>query len=281
MPRTELAHPAITAAMSAAATLLGMEVVFISGLTEDSFTFERVHGAVPGVREGDTLPRTDSICARLLAGGPARTSDAAGDPSYCDARLRADLQICSYVGVPILDRSGTPVGTLCGVDRARVEVDDNAVAVLTELASIVAAHLNETPDPLPAEPTVIRRTPAGWQVAGEETSDLASAMVLADLLAGEMPPGARPARPAGNLDEVDQLRLSVTQLEHALAARVVVEQAIGVLTERQRLSPRASFERLRKAARTRGRRVHDLAREVVASGTDSSVPLPPELAGRR
>ena len=75
--------------------------------------------------------------------------------------------------------------------------------------------------------------------------------------------------------------MSVKQLEHALAARVVVEQAIGVLTERQRSSPRQAFERLRKVARSRGRKVHDLSREIVMSATDPAVPLPPELAGRR
>jgi AmiR/NasT family two-component response regulator len=60
-----------------------------------------------------------------------------------------------------------------------------------------------------------------------------------------------------------------------------VEQAIGVLTERQHSSPRDAFERLRKVARSRGRKVHDLAKEVVMSATDPSVPLPPELMGRR
>jgi hypothetical protein len=106
-------------------------------------------------------------------------------------------------------------------------------------------------------------------------------MVLADLLAGELQPGVRPPRTEQPLDELGQLRLSVKQLEHALAARVVVEQAIGVLTERQRSSPRDAFERLRKVARSRGRKVHDLAKEVVMSATDPSVPLPPELMGRR
>jgi AmiR/NasT family two-component response regulator len=75
--------------------------------------------------------------------------------------------------------------------------------------------------------------------------------------------------------------VAVSQLEHALAARVTVEQAIGVIAERQRLAPRAAFERLRKAARSRGKKVQDLARMVVVSVTDPSVPLPPELAGRR
>ena len=106
-----------------------------------------------------------------------------------------------------------------------------------------------------------------------------AASAARDLLARAqaLPAQARAAQ-AG---ELGQLRLSVKQLEHALAARVVVEQAIGVLTERQHGTPREAFERLRKVARSRGRRVHDLAKEVVQSASQPGVPLPPELAGRR
>jgi hypothetical protein len=164
------------------------------------------------------------------------------------------------------------------MDRGSVQVNAHSIEVLTRLAEVVSTHL----DPLAEQGVVIRRSPSGgWEVSGEQTGDLTSAMVLADLLAAEVGPGARPRRSDQPLDEVGQLRLSVTQLEHALAARVVVEQAIGVLTERQRHSPREAFERLRKTARSRGRKVHDLAKEVVLSATDPAVPLPPELAGRR
>ena len=73
----------------------------------------------------------------------------------------------------------------------------------------------------------------------------------------------------------------MSQLEHALAARVVVEQAIGVLAERLKSTPREAFERLRRGARTRGRRVHDLAKDVVTS-VNSPVPtLPPEFGRSR
>jgi hypothetical protein len=279
---TLLAHPAIDAVLSTAASLLGMEVVFIGGLTEDSFTFERVHTAenlgweIPP--EGAVLERAGTLCHRLLAGAPSSTSDAANDPVYSEAAARSQFGITSYVGVPIRDTSGQVVGTLCGIDRDHVAVASDVVEVLSQLAVIVSAHLG----PLIDEGVVIRRAPeGGWAVGSDNTGDLTSAMVLADLLAGELQPGIRPARTEQPLDELGQLRLSVKQLEHALAARVVVEQAIGVLTERQRSSPRDAFERLRKVARSRGRKVHDLAKEVVMSATDPAVPLPPELAGRR
>lgn len=274
-------HPAIDAVMSTAACLLGMEIVFLGGLTRDTFTFERVrvgNTEWPGVAAGLTAARTDSLCHRLLAGAPSRTTDAANDPAYRDAPKRRELGIRSYVGVPICDPSGQVVATLCGIDRGCVDVDDETLEVLCRLADVLATHLG----PLMQEGLVIQRSAeGGWSVGEHAVGDLTSAMVLADLLAGELKPGARPAKVDGPVDEVTKLRISVQQLEHALAARVVVEQAIGVLTERQHSSPRQAFERLRKVARSRGRKVHDLSREIVKSATDPAVPLPPELAGRR
>jgi hypothetical protein len=182
------------------------------------------------------------------------------------------------VGVPITDEAGTVLGTLCGIDRGSVPVADDTVEVLRGLAGVVGVHLG----PLDREHVAIRRTRGGWQVDGAaDSDDLTSAMVLADLITAELEPGGRPPRPEGELDELARLRLSVSQLEHALAARVTVEQAIGVIAERQRIAPRTAFERLRKAARSRGRKVHDLSREIVASVNDRTVPLPPELAPRR
>jgi GAF domain-containing protein len=56
------------------------------------------------------------------------------------------------------------------------------------------------------------------------------------------------------------------QLQRALDARVVIEQAKGVLVGREGLSERAAFERLRSQARRERRRVADVAAEVMAAG---------------
>ena len=152
---------------------------------------------------------------------------------------------------------------------------------------------------------VARRTPTGWRVGDEEVSDLTSAMVLADLLAEDLPddavsalgsaaPTARPAGGTGTgaardahrgarvalAEETDPKRLqeTVAQLEHALTARVRVEQAIGVLAERHRLRPRQAFELLRSVARASGRRVLEIATEVVDSATNPLLRIPEELA---
>jgi hypothetical protein len=135
--------------------------------------------------------------------------------------------------------------------------------------------------PVDGEP-VARRTATGWVVGDEEVSDLTSAMVLADLLAADLPTQAMPVAsgPAGHGEPPDPRRLeqTVAQLEHALRARVRVEQAIGVLAERHRLRPRQAFELLRSVARARGRRVLEMATEVVESATNPLLRIPEELA---
>ena len=138
---------------------------------------------------------------------------------------------------------------------------------------------------------VVRRSDRGWVVGEEEASDLTSAMVLADLLAADLassdrtpagPPkdGPRHARAVGGADEADEaarLAVTVAQLEHALTARVRVEQAIGVLAERHRLRSRDAFNLLRGAARRRGRRVTEVAEDVVNSASNALLRLPEEL----
>jgi len=163
------------------------------------------------------------------------------------------------------------------------------------------------------EDVVVRKVEHGWVVGDEEVSDLTSAMVLADLFAADQSadPAYADARTAGpgrvatrpeptqspagrpnvsetrtprfvpnrrfEADEAQRLAVTVTQLEHALASRVMVEQAIGVLAERHRLRPRDAFDLLRGAARSRGQRITDMAQDVVASTANPLLRLPEEL----
>lgn len=134
------------------------------------------------------------------------------------------------------------------------------------------------------ETAVVRRTKDGWRVGSETLPDLTCAMVLADLLAAEHgAPEAAPAKPSAEQtgNETGRLRATVGQLEHALATRIRVEQAIGVLAERHRIKPRQAFEQLRDAARSRGRKVIDIAGDVVASASNPLLQLPDELSRPR
>jgi GAF domain-containing protein len=95
---------------------------------------------------------------------------------------------------------------------------------------------------------VVSATPRPWTPEGELAlvafTDLA-ALLIATTLQGE-----------------EQSALS-TQLQQALDARVVIEQAKGVLIAREGLSPREAYERIRRDARSQRRRLAEVAAEVV------------------
>jgi hypothetical protein len=158
-----------------------------------------------------------------------------------------------------------------------------------------AAH-STTPDDVVCTPAgepafVITRTTRGWAVltpaGAERAADLVEAMSLADLIAedlGASPEPGRDARRAARgaapgepgADPRDQqladLQRTVDQLEHALATRVSTERAIGVLAVQLGTTPRAAFEQLRRDARSSGRPVHDLAREVLDGLSPTAAP---------
>lgn len=76
-----------------------------------------------------------------------------------------------------------------------------------------------------------------------------------------------PGRERGVDEELAELRLRCEQLQHALDSRIVIEQAKGALAERYGCGVDRAFEMLRAAARSTQRKLHDLAAEVVSSGT--------------
>jgi ANTAR domain len=168
---------------------------------------------------------------------------------------------------------------------------------------------NRSNDGRHTDDVVVRKAERGWVVGEENVSDLTSAMVLADLFAADqavtqdtglleavdadgaprrpaVPPAPRRSNtgplPAVDMtnepQEAERLAVTVAQLEHALASRVRVEQAIGVLAERHRLRPREAFDLLRQAARSRGSRVTEMAQDVVESAANPLLRLPDELS---
>lgn len=142
----------------------------------------------------------------------------------------------------------------------------------------------------------VTRTPNGWAVIGpsgaEPADGLVEGMTLADLIVEELGGIPEPERSArrsvrgaiAGQDAVDPrdariaaLERTVAQLEHALAARVFTERAIGVLAERHDVSPREAFDALRAEARAGSRPVQELARAVMDGFEDLHHRLRPAL----
>jgi hypothetical protein len=164
------------------------------------------------------------------------------------------------------------------VPRARERVRPGRARGTAPLEAVPAA---------PASAVALTRTPRGWAVvtAGgcEPVPDLVEGLTLTDLVleeSGWVPEPDRSARrsargpvsPPDSADARDEriatLERTVAQLEHALAARVATERAIGMLAERHGVEPRQAFDGLRAEARRQGRAVQEVAREVLEGRTD-------------
>ncbi|SFL67650.1 ANTAR domain-containing protein [Geodermatophilus ruber] len=161
-----------------------------------------------------------------------------------------------------------------------------------EHAAAAAAYPGDA-SPRDEAAVMLVRTGRGWSVLSpgraEDVGDLVEGLSLADLVAEELGSHVEPDRTArraarGAAGEADpeadprEVRLAalertVSQLEHALAARVATERAIGVLAERHGTTPRCAFELLRAEARSQGRPVQELAREALA-GLETRPELP-------
>ena len=74
-------------------------------------------GDAYGVEPGDVLRWSDSFCSRMARGeGPSLTAAASSVPAYAEAPIGRELDIETYVGLPLVVEGGGLFGTLCGID---------------------------------------------------------------------------------------------------------------------------------------------------------------------
>jgi GAF domain-containing protein len=176
--------------------------------------------------------------------GELRGAVAAGD--LADTLEDAAPQLWSGPSLEVL-AGGAPVRTsnLCGAGRWPALA---GLPALARVSSLLCVPVEGAAGPV-GTLTAVRRPDRPWS-AQEVEGLLAYAGVVASLV-----------RAAAESERTSQI---IDQLEHALHHRVVIEQAKGILMEREQLDPAGAFDRLRKAARAHRRRVSEVAAEVVA-----------------
>ena len=220
------------------------------------------------------------VAARPRAGSPARARRATAPP---DGQSSAGLEHARSATDQVVAAQEEPVAwrTPTGWRVGGEEVSDLTSAMV--LADLLAADLasddqGRAPDDAPSGPPATASQPVPKQGFGPGGAAVHGTGTTGAGAPDAGAPGA--GTPGAEIPEADaeQLKETVAQLEHALTARVRVEQAIGVLAERHRLRPRQAFELLRSASRARGARVSQTASEVVASVTNPLLRIPEELA---
>jgi GAF domain-containing protein len=80
---------------------------------------------------------------------------------------------------------------------------------------------------------------------------------------------------------MEQSLTTTEQLRTALASRIVIEQAKGILSERCGIPMDDSFQHLRNYARTNNRRLHDVAQELIEGTIPTEALAAPDKTTRR
>src|SRR6266545_4557588 len=228
---------------SLAARVLAAPLATVSFVDEERVWFK----AHRGLDQRQT-PRAPGLGASaILHRGAHLVPDTAADPAASANPLVTELGVRFYAGWPISTPDGYRIGTVDVMDVQPRQVDPDDLAVLADLAAMVADELE-------------LRLSAGRAVEAERALRI------------------QLEREKTLVEQIAALEAERTsQLEHALTHRVVVEQAKGVLMGREDLgSVDDAFERLRAVARSQRRPVEELAREVVAGQ-----PLPPVTRSTR
>ena len=187
----DLHHPAVDAALATAAGLVGMEVVFICRPDRRRVRLRAgPRRSCPASRKGVRLPRADSFCHRMLAGAPSATADAAQRPGVrrCARTRRVRHHVLRRGARPRPRRRRRRDAVRRRPRQRRRSREDVDPGARRARGSGQRTRQRRRP-----APSYAARQPAGTSARDTE-DDLLTAMVLADLLAGEIAPPGRPPR---------------------------------------------------------------------------------------
>jgi diguanylate cyclase (GGDEF)-like protein len=121
-----------------AAAVLGVPMAAVTLVDEDRQWFKSEIGL--GVCE---TPRDQSFCAHTMYEPEAMVvRDATLDPRFAGNPLvTGGPSVRFYAGVPLVTRSGIPLGALCAIDSAPRDVTARELDLLTDLAKIACEQL--------------------------------------------------------------------------------------------------------------------------------------------
>ena len=121
-----------------AARLLGTPIAIVSIVDKDRIWFKSKYGL-----DVSQIDRAPGLCASaILHDEPWIVSDARNDPrTLANPLVASSFGLQFYAGAPLRTHDGFNLGTLCVIDRAPREVDEDDKEVLIDLAAIVIDEL--------------------------------------------------------------------------------------------------------------------------------------------
>jgi two-component system, cell cycle sensor histidine kinase and response regulator CckA len=125
-----------------AARLLGAPTSLISLVTDERQFFKSTTGLPEPWASRRNAPLSFSFCSTVAGTGePLLVEDARRHPLLRHSQALRELGWISYAGVPLIDREGQVLGSLCVVDRMPRLWSERDIALLQDLASSVITEI--------------------------------------------------------------------------------------------------------------------------------------------
>ena len=125
------------------ARAMSAPAAMISALYSDRQEIRAMHGRFGDVSISNEFPLSHSLCKHVVGmGRPFVVRDALAHPLVKDSKGVRDTGIAAYVGEPLHDSFGNPVGSLCVIDRNAHDWSDAQLRMMSINAMIVERALN-------------------------------------------------------------------------------------------------------------------------------------------
>ncbi|GGQ72816.1 hypothetical protein GCM10010166_48510 [Couchioplanes caeruleus subsp. azureus] len=140
--RAELALPGRAVSADAAAHLaaraLAAPMGFVTLVSDGAIRCAGLFGAPDELMMSRTLPLTGSLCPLVAsAGRPLVLSDLSTHPEYATFAAVVRYNVQAYIGVPLRDRRGRPLGAVAAADTAARSWTDDDLTALQQLAEML------------------------------------------------------------------------------------------------------------------------------------------------
>jgi EAL domain-containing protein (putative c-di-GMP-specific phosphodiesterase class I) len=162
---------------------LGLDCAFVSVFDGTRLEFRSLagDGTSFNIAAGADADATLTYCHRLVADEiPNIVADAAHDSRVSDLPITTAARIGTYIGVPIENRAGEAIGTLCALQHeANDSLNDRDLRVLDVLAALLADDLDHEQHQARQHQAIsllIAQTP--FAIAYQPVVDLASGLIL-------------------------------------------------------------------------------------------------------
>jgi len=124
-----------------AARLLNAPIALVSIVDDTRQFFKSAHGLADPWASQRGTPHSHSFCKHVVTDGELVVSDARTDARVAGNLAITELNVISYVGVPLTSLDGESLGAFCVIDSQERQWTEDQMTVLRDLAAAASAEI--------------------------------------------------------------------------------------------------------------------------------------------